>query len=215
MINDPIVRLIENLESSDYSQQLIALGKLVELGNTAIPYLDEALYRCILPARIHAACAMAAIGSHDPRIISGVIQLWEKHPRESLLNHALLVLVKNLSSMKKAESIPALILFLPCFAWKSVNSEGQPDILIKGKEISLIAAEGLRWLANHQPSRQLRDALPYLKRGLFSTKPQEFDDVRKVIEEKTQQWKDLPLVADAPKNTENLPLPADEEVSHG
>lgn len=208
-MNEEVTRWLDQLKSPDYGRQLVAVGRLVELGDEAVPQLVVALRGALPYCRGHLATALAGIGSKNPEGVAVLVALWEANLGDWFLNQALYNLAKKLAREVTPESIPALIRLLGCFRHTHYNEGGnlRPTF---GVEAAVCAAEALNKLAYRQPTRQLREALPALKRSFWSTVPPEFGVARRAIEDATTQWKDLPLVVDASDTDASLPLP-----SHG
>jgi hypothetical protein len=197
-----IRELIGKLASQDYGMRLMALGRLVEVGDAAVPQLLAALQHSDPLVKACAGCALAGIGA--PQTAGALIALWEERPWDPSRMEALTEFATKLAQSANPATIPALIELLPCY--KKTMSE-----VAAGREISQIAAEGLRVLADKAPTLTLRAALPALKRDMWHSSPEEFGEVRQAIEEATQQWKDLPVTASGPQiRTSELPLPADK-----
>ena len=92
-----------------------------------------------------------------------------------------------------------------------------PTLVMLTKELRTLlpqaavhVAQGLRRLAETHPTPELRQALPVLKGSFFQPVPGEFHAIRNAIELATAQWRDLPLIANAPSDDSELPLPAAE-----
>ncbi|WP_309707044.1 HEAT repeat domain-containing protein [Armatimonas sp.] len=198
-----IRELIGKLASQDYGVRLMALGRLVEASDAAVPQLLAALQHPNALVKACAACALAGIGA--PQAVGALIALWEESPRDPSRMEALTEFATKLAQSANPATIPALIELLPCY--KKTMGEGS----VAGREISRIAAEGLRVLAYKAPTLTLRAALPALKRDMWHVSPDEFGEVRQVIEEATRPWKDLPVTASGPQmRAQELPLPADK-----
>jgi HEAT repeat protein len=210
MTDEEIEKWIKQLRDADYGKQLIAMGHLVEAGEAAVPALVEALDGAIPYVRIPLVSILAGIGSHNPESVHVLVEVWKKNLGDPFTNQALFNLAKKLTQNATPESIPALIGLLECHKYATYLEGGNAQST-RGTEVAGFAADALGRLAYRQPTRQLREALPHLKRNLWVGSPESFSAARKIIEEKTQQWKDLPLVAEAPKTTRNLPLPANLE----
>jgi hypothetical protein len=181
----------------------MALGRLVEASDAAVPQLLAALKHPDPLVKACAACALAGIGA--PQTAGALVALWEESPRDPSRMEALTEFATKLAQSAHPAMIPALIELLPCY--KKATGEG----VVTGREISLIAAEGLRKLARTAPTLQLRAALPLLKRDIWNGSPEEFGEVRVLIEEATRPWKDLPVTASGPQtHAQELPLPADK-----
>jgi hypothetical protein len=207
-IDEEIAAWIKQLRDVDYGNQLIAMGHLVEAGETAVPALVEALEAAIPYIRVPLVSILAGIGSHTPESVRVLVEVWKKNLGDPFMNQALVNLAKKLALNATPESIPVLIGLLECHK-NAAYFEGGKPLFTRGVEVASIAAEALGRLAYRQPTRQLREALPHLKRNIWVGSPESFSAARKIIEEKTQQWKDLPLVVSAPDQTPTgLPLPA-------
>jgi HEAT repeat protein len=183
--------------------RLMALGRLVEAGDAAVPQLLAALKHPNDLMKACAACALAGIGA--PQTAGALIALWEESMLDPSRIEALTELATKLAQSANPATIPALIELLPCY--KKTMGEGS----VPGREVSRIAAEGLRLLAYKAPTLTLRTALPALKRDMWHISPEEFGEVRQAIEDATHQWKDLPVTASGPQTrAQELPLPTDK-----
>jgi HEAT repeat protein len=193
--------LITPLTSPDYGVRLIALGKLVEAGETAVPALLEALKRPDSLLRACAACALAGIGT--PRAALPLVAFWEADPSNPSAIEALSEYAGKLAREPRTEDIPALLELLPCYKATISN-------VVVGLEISTLAAEALSKLARTAPTPPLRAALPLLKRDIWHSSPEGFGKACEAIKEATHKWKDLPVTAFAPQpKASELPLPAE------
>jgi HEAT repeats len=201
--------LIAQLTSPDYGVRLIALGKLVEAGEAAVPALLEALRRPDPLLKACVACALAGIGT--PRAALPLVAFWEADPFDPSAIEALSEFAGKLARTPRTEDIPALMELLPCYKKTSETKNGVSGRVV-GQEISVLAAEGLSKLARTAPSPQLRAALPLLKRDIWHSSPDEFGEAREWIEDATRKWKDLPVTAFAPQpKASELPLPAEQK----
>lgn len=200
--------LIAQLTSPDYGVRLIALGKLVEAGEAAVPALLEALRRPDPLLKACAACALAGIGT--PRAALPLVAFWEADFTDPSAIEALSEFAGKLARVPRTEDIPALLELLPCYKKTDVMKIGASGRV--AQEISVLAAEALSKLARTAPTPQLRAALPLLKRDIWHSSPDEFGEAREAIEEATHKWKDLPMTAFAPQpKASELPLPAERQ----
>ena len=213
MAEEDIPALIAQLQSHDYGARFVALGKLIERGEAAVPLLTEALYHPDKPLRVRAACALAGIGAAEATVILPVADLWEESPSENAAGEALVVLVTKLAAGVHSEDIPVLLRLLRCHkkAGFSVNGSSTLQISSEGVEVSRIAAAALETLAKRSPTYSLRQAIPLLKYPFLAppTIHQELTRARKAIELATKQWEffppqgDLPVPAESPEKVES------------
>ena len=201
MTYSEIVRLVAQLQEPDYKKQLIALGKLVEAGDAAVPLLLEALPESEPETKRLYLFALVGIGSRDAFAVNAVVQYWQWNLGDRSLDQAVVRFVRNIADQVTPSDIALLLPFLGC--WRFFEGEGRSKV---GSEVTILAAEALGNLAQHQPTPQLREALPLLKKNLWTFPPKEFFLVARLIEDATAQWKNLPRVAEAPKTADNLPL---------
>ena len=187
---------------------MIALGKLVEVGEEAVPALLEALKQPDTLLKACAACALAGIGS--PRAARPLMALWEETPLDPSRIEALVELATKFSRRPVAADIPALLDLLLCYKSATAAAHGQRNSET-GHLVTALAAEGLSKLARTAPTPQLRAALPLLKRDFWNSVPEEFTETRELIEDATRKWKDLPVTAFGPQTSaHDLPRPAEE-----
>lgn len=203
MDEETIRALIAQLTSLDYGARLIALGKLIEAGEAAVPALLEALKQPDTLLKACAACALAGIGS--PKAARPLMALWEEAPLDPSRIEALVELVTRFSRRPTAGDIPALLELLPCHKLGS-HTQGSSGT---GHLVAALAAEGLSKLARMAPTPQLRAALPLLKRDFWNSVPEEFTEPRELIEDATRKWKDLPVTTFGPQTSaHDLPRPS-------
>ena len=208
MAEETIRALIAQLTSLDYGARLIALGKLIEAGEAAVPALLEALNKPNALLKACAACALAGIAT--PRVAGPLVALWEADPFDPSGIEALSEFADKLARVPKTEDIPALIELLPCNK-KASDARNAVSSRVVGLEVSVLAAQGLSKLARIAPTPQLRAALPLLKRDIWHGSPDEFTEARELIEDATRKWKDLPVTAFGPQTSaHDLPRPASE-----
>lgn len=189
--------LIRLLNTPDYATGKAVIEQLVQLGEPAV----EPLLTAELPllARQRAAKALGRIG--DPRAVPFLLQeLQAALASESFdllgsLQEALLELAKCLAELPTPAKLLPLILL-------TQGLRGTVPIA------AIAAARGLLTLAQTHPMPELRQALPVLKGSFFQPVPREFHAIRHAIEQATAPWKDLPLTAAAPKDSQDLPLPS-------
>ncbi|WP_309714589.1 HEAT repeat domain-containing protein [Armatimonas sp.] len=197
---DDIPGLIQTLRSSNHTLREAATAKLIGLGRDAVPALLEALSLDSPLARYRAVEALGQVG--DARAVEPLLKLRKTLDMDILesVNKALPVLARHLAERPTSTEIPQLIALIQHLRFDAQTQSA-----------AIAAAKALETLAHTHPTPQLRGALKWLK-SLWAPLPADFKEARKVIEEATKQWKDLPLVADAPQETtENLPRPASNE----
>ena len=197
---DDIPGLIQTLRSSNHTLREAATAKLIGLGRDAVPALLEALNLDSPLARYRAVEALGQIG--DARAVEPLLKLRKTLDMDILesVNKALPVLARHLAERPTPPETPQLIALVRHLRF---------DATLQPAAIS--AARALEILARNEPTPQLRGALKWLK-SLWAPLPAEFKDAREAIEEATKQWKDLPIIADAPPEvTKNLPRPASNE----
>ncbi|MBB6050522.1 hypothetical protein [Armatimonas rosea] len=210
MTYSEIVRWVAQLQEPDYKKQLIALGRLVEAGDAAVPLLREALPKAE-PETMLLLSALVAIGTREPLVMETIVQYWRWNLNNRSLNQAVLHLVRSIGEQATPGDIALLLPFLGC--WRYWEGEGHSKV---GSEASYLAATALGNLAQHQPTPQLREALPLLKvkknflSGAFP--PKEFALVARLIEEATAPWKNLPCIVEVPNTTDDLPVPAEDQI---
>lgn len=216
MTDEEIAAWVNQLRTTDYGKQLIALGRLVEAGEAAVPRLFVALSQYPVSGRILVVCALAGIGTRESDVIKASTRFWEANLADLLLNQALLNWVKKLAAPIDPENIPALTCFLGCWRKNSVVVNNVVTRTV-GENLSIVAAQALASLSYNHPTLELLEALPCMKGSNFlNGMPHQIETARKTIERNTAHMKDLPRIAEAPhETTENLPRPADEEASHG
>ena len=204
MADEEIENWIQQLRDADYGKQLIALGRLVEAGETAVPRLFVALAR-YPQARVYLVCALAGIGTRESDVIKASIRLWEENRGETLLNNAMLQWVKKLATPIEPKNIPALTCFLGCWRKRFVDASGEV-MRTPGENVSILAAQALASLSYNHPTPELLQALPHMKGSHFlNGVPQQIETARKTIERNTAHMKDLPRIAEAPIASDNLP----------
>ena len=174
-----------------------------------------ALSQYPVSGRILVVWALAGIAPRESEVIQASIRFWEANLTDLLLNQALLNWVKKLAAPIAPQNIPALTCFLGCWRKNSVIVNNAVTRTI-GENLSIVAAQALASLSYNHPTLELLQALPHMKGSHFlSGMPQQVETARKTIERNTAHMKDLPRIAEAPKNTTNLPVPAEEESPHG
>jgi len=143
----------------------------------------------------------------DPRGLTWLLRVSRQTNEHTFYRQAL----KALEQRGSEEDIQALI---EVMQFTHLRWLGLPfKIKLQPHELSQVAKALVR-IAERNPDPELQKALPLLRYRL--TAPVEFIGLHKRLKVALGQWKDLPLIADAPlKVEENLPLPADEEVSRG
>ena len=192
--------LIQTLRSTSHALRSSATAKLVALGSDAVPALIEALALASPLVRYRAVEALGQIG--DARAVEPLLKLRKTLDTDILqaANAALPVLAHHLATTPRTSEIPQLIALVRHLRF---------DAECQAAAVS--AAFGLETLARTQPTPALRGALKWLK-SPWAPLPPSFREARNQIENATAQWKDLPLIADAPQEgPENLPLPASNE----
>jgi HEAT repeat protein len=197
---DDIAGLIQTLRSSNHTTREAATAKLIAIGQEAVPDLIESLKSTSPLVRYRAAEALGHIG--DARAVAPLLTLRKTLDRDILevVNKALIVLAKQLNKTPRSEDIPALIALVRHLRFDAAS---QPA--------AISATSALAYLARNRPTPALRGALKWLK-SLWAPLPPGFKETRIAIEEATKQWKDLPLIADAPPEVAgNLPRPASNE----
>lgn len=215
MTDEEIAAWVNQLRTTDYGKQLIALGRLVEAGEAAVPRLFVALSQYPVSGRILVVCALAGIGTRESDVIKASTRFWEANLADIVLSQAMLQWVKKLAAPIDPQNIPALTCFLGCWRKSTMNiSSASADPV--GQTLSVVAAQALASLSYNHPTLELLQALPYMKGSNFlNGMPHQIETARKTIERNTAHLKDLPRIAAAPKKTDNLPLPAEEESPHG
>ena len=208
MTDEEIENGIQQLSDEDFGKQLIALGRLVGAGEAAVPRLFVALAR-YPEARTYIVFALAGIASRDSEVIQASISFWEANLTDPLLNQALLSWVKKLAAPIAPQNIAALTCFLGCWRKHSVVVDDSVRHTV-GTSLSTIAAQALASLSYSHPTTELLLVLPYMKGSHFlNGVPPQIETARKTIERNTAHMKDLPRIAEAPKISDKLPLPAD------
>jgi len=194
--------LIRLLSTPDYATGKAVIDQLVQLGEPAVEPLLTAELSTL--ARQRAAKALGRIG--DPRAVPFLLQqLQAALASESFdllgsLQEALLELAKQLAELPTPAKLLPLILL-------TQGLRGTVPVA------AIAAARGLLTLAQTHPIPELRQALPILKGSFFQPVPREFHAIRQAIEQATAPWKDLPLTAAAPQDSQNLPRPSEERSS--
>ena len=198
---DDIPGLLSALRSSQHNVRESATAKLIQKGSEAVPDLIEALKPGSPLVRYRAAEALGHIG--DTRAVEPLLALHKTLDIDILeaVNKALIVLAQHLASSPCPEDIPTFTLLIQHLRF---DATAQPA--------AISAAKSLAHLALTHPTPALRGALKWLK-SLWAPLPTELKETRKIIEEATKQWKDLPLIADAPVETKDLPFPSDKSDS--
>lgn len=197
---DDIPGLIQTLRSTSHALRSSATAKLITLGSDAVPALIEALVLASPLVRYRAVEALGQIG--DARAVEPLLKLRKTFDTDILqaVNAALPVLARHLATTPRPTEIPQLIALVRHLRF---------DAECQAAAVS--AALALETLAQTQPTPALRGALKWLK-SPWAPLPPSFKEARNRIENATAQWKDLPLIADAPPEVaENLPLPASNE----
>lgn len=199
---EDIPGLIQTLRSSNHALRATATAKLIAWGDEAVPALLEALGTDSTLVRYRAVEALGHIG--DARAVEPLLALRKIYDPDILqASHAaILVLANHLAEHPSPSEIPQLIALI-----RQLRLDDQ----LQAAAIS--AAQALETLARTHPTPALRGALKLVKPSFWTPLPAEFKEAYQAIEEATKQWKDLPLIADAPQAIENLPLPANESDS--
>ena len=147
MTDSDIVRFIAQLQEPDYKKQLIALGRLVEAGDTAVPLLLEALPESEPETKRLYLSALVGIGSRDASAVKAVVQYWPWNLGDRNLDQEVVRFVRNIAEQVTPSDIALLLPFLGC--WRFVEGEGRSKV---GLAVAILAAEALGNLAQHQPT---------------------------------------------------------------
>ena len=203
MSDENIAFLITRLSHREYSERRKAEDALVARGLEAVEPLIAVVEQNYSLACMRATAALGHIG--DARAVEPLLKLRQTLETDILqaADAALLVLAHHLAEHPRTTEIPQLIALVRHLRYDSQTQAA-----------AISAAQALETLAHTHPTPALRGSLKWLK-SFWAPLPAEFKDAHKAIEDATAQWKDLPLVADAPQTTENLPLPADSRVLGG
>lgn len=200
--------LIEQLQSHQHGARFVALGRLIERGEPAIPLLTEALYHPDKTLRIRVACALAGIGATDASVVLPIADLWEELPADSVLGEAFLVVVRELAARVKTEDIPVLTRLLDCYKKTPLPSSSAPATVPVGLQVTTMSAGALETLAKRSPTRELLTPLAHLpKGGFFSAAPAALTHAHKVLDEATKQWQFDPHRR---PHRRDLPVPAEK-----
>ncbi|WP_309714590.1 hypothetical protein [Armatimonas sp.] len=86
MADEEIEKWIKQLRDADYGNQLIAMGRLVESGEVAVPALIEALDAAIPYVRVPLISILAGIGSPNPESVRVLVKVWKKNLGDPFTN---------------------------------------------------------------------------------------------------------------------------------
>jgi hypothetical protein len=189
--------LIGELRGLQEARRRRAMSTILAYGATAVPALEAALTSTsssLVQARIIHLLAM--LGE-----VQQIGAVWDAYQGaitkevSRILEGSLLRMGQTLES--KPERLP-LSEYLSILITSKTAMPDLCDCLVRG----------LTRLAQTHPTLELRAALPHLQSSWLAPASLDRREARKAIEQVTKHLSELPVPADAPVTTENLPMPA-------
>lgn len=191
------IGLVMALQNPRTSYREMVEERLFQLGDEAISPLIQVLPSAtpIHASRVASMLARLQAVEAIPALVSRLTQNMEKSPEPAIAS-ALNDLIRQLPLRWRHINFETLILLLADNAGIEMRSESLDSALA----VTLIR------MAQEEPTPQLRQALPYLKRPWYR-RSHVMESARQAVEKATRQWKDLPLPAQNSGESNNLPVP--------
>lgn len=192
------IGLVMALQNPRTSYREMVEERLFQLGDEAISPLIQVLPSAtpIHASRVASMLARLQAVEAIPALVSRLTQNMENNPEPAIAS-ALNELIRQLPLRWRHINFETLILLLADNAGIEMRSESLDSALA----VTLIR------MAQEEPTPQLRQALPYLKRPWYR-RSHVMESARQAVEKATRQWKDLPLPAQNSGESNNLPVPS-------